>query len=150
MKTLAVAVEGVLAREPVGEPFASSAALLEGLWLKSVLQAGTWTVLVTGSYDAEGVRHFLRSNGIDGGVGLEIPTLADEAQSPLWHNRLAVLDRINRQHRGNLVVVDASRVIRDAMLSQGAMVVQPWFSRARGEVGADEYVPLRQVSKFWD
>lgn len=150
MKTVAIAVEGILAREPVADSFAASAVILDGVWLKSVLSAGLRAVLVTGSYDTEGVRHFLRTHGLDSGDGIEVPMRVDETQAPMWQNRLGVLDRLNRQYRGNLVVVDSSRVIRDAMLSQGAMVVQPWFRRAHSELDENDYVPLRPVSNFWD
>lgn len=148
MKTIAVAIEGVLAAEPIPESFVTAGINQDGLWFVKLLSDASWLVMVTGSLNVAGVEHWLRSNGLSA-AGVEFPMNGD-LTAPLWQNRLAVYDRINRQNRGNLVVVDSSRLIRDAMVAHGAVVLQPWWPRHRAVVDEDNFVPIRPLPQFWN
>lgn len=145
MKPLVIAIEGVVAKTPIPEPFAGSGVNYEALWLLS--QLTSQCVFVTGITDRVGVKHWMRVQGIQGPV--EFPSEFASIKA-MDMQRLLVLERVLVNYRGDAVVVDSSRRVRDALLNQGVTVLQPWWGSKRAILDEDDFTPLRRVTQFWD
>lgn len=146
MKTIAVAIEGVLTKELAPADFAKAAMNLDGLWLKDMIQNNAWSVLVTGCTDEQAVKHWQRINGVGGAI--EFP--ADNRRHTLLSARIGVFERLARVHRSDLIIVDLEPLVAKEFRHHGITVLQPHFGTRRTEVDDEGYVPLRSTPRFWD
>lgn len=141
MKLIAVALEGVLCRDPVAIPFPETAPLLEGIELYNIFRGNSNVVIVTGVTDRLAVTHWLRSNGLSGEPVEHPEDNWASLTSELWEMRLTVVDRLNRQSRGQMVLVDSARIMAN---STKVMLLQPRWAKRRAPVGEDEVMGLHK------
>lgn len=141
MRPLVVAIEGVLAKEPLPDNFAAAGVNYDALWLLG--QLTSQCVFVTGSVDRIGVGHWMRTQAITGPI--EFPT-SYSSIDPTDMRRLMVIENVLRSYRGNVVVIESSRRVRAALVSMGVPVLQPWWASRRAVLDDENFTPLRQVS----
>lgn len=142
MKLFVVSLEGVLARMPLSEPFPETPPILEGIEFYGVLRGNANVVIATGLTDRLGVKHWLRTHGLNGEPVEHPADNWNAVTSELWESRLTVVDRLNRESRGQIVLFDASRVIAKA--ENPFTLMQPIWGKHRSPVGNDEVMGLNR------